>query len=96
MGKASPCEGVLIVSDIVCVQFKSRYRDEYGGPAYTYLADVPLRVGDIVNVPTKYGDSEARVSRVGVPESEVQYHGELRHITKPPAVSGGLFDEFLK
>ena len=96
MGKASPCEGVLIVSDIVCVQFKSRYRDEYCGPAYTYRADVPLRVGDIVNVPTKFGDSEARVSRVGVSEIEVEYLGELRHITEPPAVSCGLFDEFLK
>lgn len=82
------------MSDIVCVQFKGRYRDEYCGPAYTYRADVPLRVGDIVNVPTKYGDSEARVSRVNVPESELQFHGELRHITEPPTVSGGLFDDF--
>ena len=86
----------MIVSDIVHVQFKSRYREEYSGPAYTYRADVPLCVGGIVKVPTKFGDSEARVSRVGVPESELTFHGELRHITEPPAVSGGLFDDFLK
>lgn len=96
MGRALQGNGVLIVPDIVCVQFKSRYRDEYGGPAYTYRADVPLYVGDIVKVPTKYGDSEARVSRVGVPESELTFHGELRHITEPATVSGGLFDEFLR
>ena len=96
MGAASFGKGVLIVADIVHVQFKSRYRDEYGGPAYTYLADVPLCVGDIVKVPTKFGDSEARVSRVGVPESELQFHGDLRHITEPAIVGGGLFDDFLK
>lgn len=78
----------------VQVQFKSRYREGYGGPAYTYIADTPLRVGDVVTVPTKFGDSEAQVCRIDVPEDEVaKFHGELRHITEPATV-GGLFGEF--
>ena len=79
--------------DFVQVQFKSRYSDGYGGRAYTYIADVPLSVGDVVTVPTSHGDGEARVCRVGIPESEARgggYLGEFRHITEP-ATPGGLF-----
>ena len=83
------------MTNLVQVQFKSRYGDGYGGACYTYVADVPLVVGDIVTVPTKFGDSEARVCRVDVPEDEVKgFKDKLRHITEPATVSKGLFDEF--
>lgn len=83
------------MTNIVQVQFKSRYRDEFCGNAYTYIADVPLLVGDIVKVPTKFGDSEARVCRIDVPESEIPaWCGELRHITEPASPSGTIFDDF--
>lgn len=47
--------------------------------AYTYVADVPLEVGDVVNVPTKYGESEAQVCRINVPEEDIPaWCGSLR------------------
>lgn len=48
---------------IVSVQFKSRYSGTYGGNEYAYYADVPVSKGDIVKVPTKFGDTEAKVVR---------------------------------
>lgn len=82
--------------DFVQVQFKSRYSDGFGGGKYTYIADVPVCVGDVVNVPTSNGTGEARVCRVGIPENEARgsYFGEFRHITEP-ATPAGLFDEFM-
>lgn len=83
------------MSNLVQVQFRSRYGEGYGGAAYTYIADTPLAVGDIVTVPTKFGNSEARVSRVDVPEAEVErFRDKLKHITEPATVSKSLFDEF--
>ena len=82
--------------EFVQVQFKSQYSDEFRGRAYTYIADVPVAVGDIVKVPTSSGTSEAKVCRVGIPEDEARngYYGEFKHITEP-AVPGGFFDEFM-
>lgn len=82
--------------DLVAVQFKSRYKkDEYGGNEYTYIADVPLQVGDIVNVPTKFGTSDARVCRIDIPITELHCRvGELRHITEPGTPGGDLFHGF--
>lgn len=83
------------MTNLVQVQFKSRYGDWYGGACYTYAADVPLVVGDIVNVPTKFGNSEARVCRVDVPEDEVKgFRDKLKHITEPATAGESLFDEF--
>lgn len=77
---------------LVAVQFRSRYKkDTFSGGEYTYISDVPLAVGDIVNVPTKFGTSEARVSRVDVQISEISCRvGQLLHITEAPTI-GGLF-----
>ena len=84
-----------MITNIVQVQFKSRYRDEYAGRPYTYIADVPLAVDDIVKVPTKYGDTDARVCRIDVPESEIpMFSGDLRHITESAAPGGDIFDQF--
>lgn len=77
---------------LVAVQFRSRYKkDTFSGGEYTYIADVPLDVGDLVKVPTKFGESEARVTRVDVPISELKCKvGELKHITEAPTI-GALF-----
>ena len=73
---------------LVQVQFKSRYNDSFGGRAYTYVADVPLQEGDIVTVPTASGESEARVCRINVPESECGFPvDKLRHIEAGSNVS---------
>lgn len=83
------------MTNLVQVQFRNRFGEGYGGAAYTYAADVPLAVGDIVTVPTKFGDNEARVCRVDVPEAEVvRFRDQLKHITEPATVSKSLFDEF--
>ena len=80
---------------IVQVQFKSRYNDSYGGRAYSYVADVPVSVGDIVKVPTANGDGEAMVFRIDVPESECGFPiDRLRHITEPATPGGGMFAGF--
>lgn len=79
----------------VQIQFMNQKTGRYSGACYTYIADVPLCEGDIVNVPTKYGDMEAKVVRVDVPEREAAaVPGELRHITEPAIPSGGIFDGF--
>lgn len=81
-------------TNIVQVQFRKSFGKGYGGTAYTYIADVPLKVGDIVNVPTRYGPSEAQVCRIDVPADEVpNTFGGLLHITECGAPST-LFDGF--
>lgn len=72
--------------NIVTVQFRTLYGDGYGGIGYNYIADEPLKVGDIVTVPTFHGDGEARVCRVDVPESDLPKWltvKDLKHITAP-------------
>lgn len=81
--------------DIVQVQFKSKYGDTYGGRPYSYIADIPVQVGDIVKVPTSNGDGEAKVCRVGVTEAECGFPVDrLRHITEPATPGGGMFAGF--
>lgn len=58
--------------NIVAVQFKSRYTDEFQGREYSYFAAHPLAVGDVVEVPAGSGTGLARVSRVNVPFDEVR------------------------
>lgn len=83
------------MASLVQVQFRNRYGEGYGGAAYTYIADVPLAVGDIVTVPTKFGNNEARVCRVDVTEAEVErFRDKLKRITEPASVSKSIFDEF--
>lgn len=80
---------------LVQVQFRDRKCGEFTGREFSYIADVPLQKGDVVNVPTKYGDRDACVSRVGVPISELQCRvGELRHITEAATPGGDLFKGF--
>ena len=76
--------------NLVQVRYRGRRSGKFEGDAYTYVADVPLEVGDIVNVPTKYGESEAQVCR----EEEIPaWCGMLRHITEA-AVPQDMFSEF--
>lgn len=80
--------------NIVQVQYENK-SGGYDGREFSYVADVPLKVGDIVKAPTKYGDRQARVCRVDVPILSIGCKaGELRHITE--AVPGGdIFAGFM-
>ena len=65
------------------------------GTEFSYIADVPLNKGDVVDVPTRYGNREACVCRVGVPIGEIQCRvGELRHITDAATPGGDIFKGF--
>lgn len=81
--------------NIVQVQFRDRKSGEFSGREFSYIADVALQKGDVVNVPTRYGDREGCISRVDVPVAEIQCRvGELRHITESPTPSGDIFKGF--
>lgn len=59
---------------IIKVQFPDKYRDgEFGKQEYTYYLDAGLTVaeGDIINVPTKFGYSRARVSQINLPDGVI-------------------------
>lgn len=81
---------------LVSVQFESKRKPgTFTQKEYTYIADVPLSVGDVVKAPTKSGESIARVSRTNVPLSELQCRvGELRHISEVATPGGDMFSGF--
>lgn len=80
---------------IVAVQFFSERFKRYSGALYHYIADTPLEEGDVVTVPTSYGDKQAKVVRIDIPYSELTVRvGQLRHITAPATPGGGLFEGF--
>ena len=80
---------------IVQVVFEDRRKPgTFNGAAYSYLSDQPVAVGDIVNVPTKYGDRDAQIVKTDVPIGEIGCRvGQLKKITGP-ATSGNLFAGF--
>lgn len=81
--------------NLVNIQFRDKVCGEFTGREFSYIADVPLQKGDVVNVPTRYGTKEGCISRVGVPISELQCRvGELRHITDAATPGGDLFKGF--
>lgn len=73
--------------DIIAVQYESKMMPgEFGGKPYNYFTAVPLKVGDVVNVPTQRGTSLARVARVGIEEHRVSpdIRKIMRTITEAP------------
>lgn len=74
------------VPEIVKVRFKSRFQPgEWSPREYSYYAAVPLKVGDLVVVTSKYGDSVAKVSQIHVDEREVLDYLHVMHtIATPP------------
>lgn len=84
------------MSQFVQVQFKNRQTGFYDKAEYSYIADIPVQVGDIVTAPTKYGNREAKVCRVNVPITEIHCRvGQLRHITETGTPDQGIFAGFL-
>lgn len=77
----------MAVKDIVAVQYEARMEPgTFGGREYTYYAEVPLKVGDVVKVPTKFSSNLARVSKMGIPAYRVPENIKaiMRHITNKP------------
>lgn len=60
-------------TNIIGVKYEDKFIPRtFGGKSYSYFTEIQLSVGDIVKAPTKDGTSIARVSRVNVPENEIQ------------------------
>lgn len=60
-------------TNIIGVKFENEYVPRtFDGKSYSYLTEIELNVGDIVKAPTKFGTSIARVSRVNIPENEIE------------------------
>ena len=65
-----------------------KYEDEhwprtFGGKEYSYYTDLQLEVGDLVEAPTKYGTSIAKVTRINIPEEEIKdINPYIKNITK--------------
>ncbi len=56
----------------------------YGGQAYTFLTDLPLKAGDKVLAPGKEGDpKKAIISEANLPESAIDpaWADRVKHIT---------------
>jgi hypothetical protein len=86
---------VLYGQDLVNVQFRDRESGEFKGRIFSYIADIPLKEGDVVKAPTKYGTREARVCRIGVPIDGIQCSvSDLRHIKEAATPRGDIFKGF--
>ena len=84
-----------MAANLVSVQFRDRKSGEFTGRDFSYIADISLKKGDVVNVPTRYGPREGCISRVDVPINELQCRvGELRHITETAITSSDIFRDF--
>lgn len=57
---------------IISVQFKGRKSDTYGGMKFSYRCELPVKPGDLVRVPTKFGETTAKVAEIDIPESRVE------------------------
>lgn len=54
-----------------------KYEDEhwprtFKGGEYSYYTELNLEEGDIVEAPTRYGSSYAKVTRINIPEEEIE------------------------
>lgn len=54
-----------------------KYEDDnnrgiFTGKSYSYYTNLDLNIGDLVEAPTKFGTSIARVSEINVPEEKVR------------------------
>lgn len=68
--------------DIVKVQYRAK-AGGYTPREYSYFTAIPLEVGDEVMVPVRDKTGAARVSAVGVPESEIaSFADKVKTITE--------------
>lgn len=60
-------------TNIVSVKYESEYNPRtFVGKSYSYYTNTKLKVGDLVIVPTAFGDKIARVSIINIPEDEIR------------------------
>ncbi len=60
-------------TNIITVKYEdNEYPKTFSGKAYSYYTNKELNVGDIVEAPTKYGISIARVSEINIDEEKIK------------------------
>lgn len=60
-------------TNIIAVKYENEFIPRtFGGKSYSYFTNKKLDVGDIVEAPTKFGTSIARVSRINIPKEEIE------------------------
>lgn len=69
---------------IIKVAFEDRQHPGAFKPGgYTYVSEIPVKLGDVVIAPTKFGKNRAKVVALDVPPSEyAAFADRLRHITE--------------
>ena len=71
-------------TNIVSVKYEDKYMPKtFSGRSYSYITAIPLSIGDLVVVPTSYGEKIARVSAINIPEFKVEFmKANLKLITE--------------
>ena len=60
-------------TNIIGVKYEDKFHPRtFTGKTYSYFTNFHLNIGDIVEAPTKYGTSIARVSVINIPDEQVQ------------------------
>ena len=81
--------------NIVGVQYQNKFKKKtFSGREYSYYSDIDLEIGDIVEVPTRYGKSIAQVARTNINEKEIEkIKGDMKiietKIDKEQFLNGG-------
>lgn len=61
------------IKKIVGVKYEDRLEKKtFTGREYSYYSDIDLKIGDIVEVPTRYEKSIAKVTRTDIEEKEIE------------------------
>ncbi len=59
--------------NIISVKYEDKYIPKtFSGKAYSYYTNIDVNIGDLVRVPTVYGEKIAIVSEVNIPEQKVE------------------------
>ena len=59
--------------NIVGVKYEDKFEKKiFSGREYSYYTEMNLEIGDIVEVPTRYGTAVAMVTRIDIPENEIE------------------------
>lgn len=80
---------------IIGVKYKSKFEDGvYEGREYSYFASKDISKGDVVIAPTAYGDQEALVISINLPENKIEkFKDKVKTIEKVVESSKKIEDE---
>ena len=60
-------------TNIISVKYEDNFMPKtFSGKSYSYYTSIKVNVGDLVIAPTSYGDKIARVTKINVPEHDIE------------------------